>query len=309
MWLSYHPRIVGKPQETERNGKTLYVCDNSVVNLGYGWVNYCCDDYKEAYDLVCGLGHATSAQLKGDHRCEENFLSRQLLMVDVDSGMSIDELLCNDLYTTYGFGYYTTARHSEQQHRFRIMFVTEYEQNDAAAVRAITSGLLKMYSAGDTSCRDATRIYYGVPNCPRSEYRGVMLPVDVCDELAALGLHEEPIPEAKPQYRDAHWDDIAVDALLSRICSRVGNLRGDYTVWRAIAWATASVVGIGSAEYLMNKHWPEKTRKERSTLRRYRSNRDGPSIGTLISLSGISSLDRRLLELQSERRKLCLKNK
>lgn len=301
--LSYHPRIIGKPQEAQRNDKTVYVCGNNVVNLGYGWVNYCCETDKDAYDLVCGLGHATSAQLSSDHRCEENFVSRQLLMVDVDNGMSIDELLCNDLYITHGFGYYTTARHTEQQHRFRIMFITEHAHTDAASVRAITSGLLKMYTAGDTSCRDATRIYYGVPNCQRSEYRGVVLPDDVCDELAALGLHEESIMEEKFQYRETHWDDVGVDALLSRIASRVGNLRGEYIVWRRIAWATASVVGIGAAEYLMSKHWPEKTRKERSTLRRWRASRDGPTIGTLISLSGISSDQRKILELQMELRR------
>lgn len=105
-------------------------------------------------------------------------------------------------------------------------------------------------------------------------------------------------------YQQNQYDEQYIDTLLSRIVPKVGNLRGDYDVWRTIAWAVCSQVGTHNAQHLMMKHWPEKTRKEMKTLKSYRQTVRGPGIGTLIKLSGISKLEKKLLELQYKRRQL-----
>ena len=98
-------------------------------------------------------------------------------------------------------------------------------------------------------------------------------------------------------------DEEFVNHLLERISHKVGNLRGDYDVWRTIAWATCSAVGITSAKMLMLYYFPDKTNKEMKTLLSWKKG-IGPKLGTLIKLSGIGSLERQLLETQMKLRKM-----
>jgi hypothetical protein len=109
------------------------------------------------------------------------------------------------------------------------------------------------------------------------------------------------IPQNKFELVD--FDEEYVNQLLERISKRVGNLRGDYDVWRTIAWATCSVVGISTSKMLMQYYWPEKTNKELQTLLSYKVGK-GPKIGTLIKMSGMGSLERQLLETQMKLRKM-----
>jgi hypothetical protein len=98
-------------------------------------------------------------------------------------------------------------------------------------------------------------------------------------------------------------DETFVDELLSRINRKISNLRGEYDVWRTIAWATCHSVGINSAQSLLMKYWPDKTKKEIKTLKSWKQQHNGPTVGTLIKLSGVSSEERKLLELQAMLRK------
>ena len=98
-------------------------------------------------------------------------------------------------------------------------------------------------------------------------------------------------------------DEEFVNHLLEKISYKVGNLRGDYDVWRTIAWATCSAVGINSAKMLMQYYFPDKTNREMKTLLSWKRG-IGPKLGTLIKMSGISSLERQLLETQMKLRKM-----
>lgn len=105
------------------------------------------------------------------------------------------------------------------------------------------------------------------------------------------------------QYEISTVDEEFVNKLLEKIAGKVGNLRGDYDVWRTIAWATCSAVGVNSAKMLMQFYFPEKTNKEMHTLMSWKSG-VGPKIGTLIKMSGITKTERELLELEMRLRKI-----
>jgi hypothetical protein len=105
------------------------------------------------------------------------------------------------------------------------------------------------------------------------------------------------------QYEVTTVDEEYVNQLLDRISKQVGNLRGDYDVWRTIAWATCSAVGLNSAKMLMQYYFPEKTNKELQTLMSWKQG-IGPTLGTLIKLSGISLLERRLMDTEFKIRQL-----
>jgi hypothetical protein len=57
---------------------------NVVQQMGEGWMNIDIS-WTEAFELITGDGYATSAELQDGHRTGGNFVSRQLLMVDVDN--------------------------------------------------------------------------------------------------------------------------------------------------------------------------------------------------------------------------------
>lgn len=136
--------------------------------LGDGWKPFT-GTLQEVFDIITVQGRAFSSLLKGSHRCDTEFLSRQLFAVDIDKGMTVAELLKNDAYLDYGAGYYTTARHTEEANRFRVLFVTEEPITDAEEARLLFRSLLTDWDAADKSCKEASRIFYGVPNCPSKE--------------------------------------------------------------------------------------------------------------------------------------------
>ena len=142
-----------------------------------------------------------------------------------------------------------------------------------------------------------------------SEYTVKKLPDDVLAywlRLVYEDMREVEVIDTSA-YPVTQYDEKFIDELLSHISNKVGNLHGDYDVWRTIAWAVCSQLGTHSAKHLMMKHWPTKTKKELKTLNSWKQSHRGPSIGTLIKLSGISQLERKILEIQYKRRELNVK--
>jgi hypothetical protein len=94
--------------------------------------------------------------------------------------------------------------------------------------------------------------------------------------------------------RNKYSFDIVYD-ICDKIRTNVGTLQGDYDLWRTIAWATVSELGMSEATRLLQMLWPYKTNKELKTLHAYKAN-TGPTIATLIKLSGLNS--RQMYELE-----------
>ena len=309
MKLSIQKNIRGKPTKEEGcGGKYYYVSNGYRVNLGYNWINVDCD-WETVFELITVDGVATSAELTNDNRCDENFVSRQLVMVDIDEGMTIPELFQDEFYNEYGAGFYATASHTDEHHRFRIMFVLEEPVTDREQMKRIIRGLLIVYQSGDMVCKDAARLYYGVPNCKLKERTDKILPKVITDGLVEMVKELEQKEEEK--LKTKYVSDVSkevdfefVNELLRRISYKVGDLNGSYEQWRPIAWATCHALGISNAQHLMMTYWPTKTKKHIQTLKSWKNQGNSPTIGTLIKLSGISSTERQLLELQMQMRKL-----
>ena len=307
MRLSIHPDIIGKPNKNERPDKSVYYTVNGkYINQGYGWVNVEVDNWRDAFELITTDGYATSSELSSDHRTEDNYISRQICMVDIDDGMTIQELFNDDFYNTFGAGFYTTARHTDENHRFRIMFVLEEPETDALRMRKIIRGLLETYKTADTNCKDASRIYYGIPNCTIKEYTNKTLPKTITDALVELidSIDNKVVKHTYTyNYDEKKYDEQFTSELLSRISMKVGSLQGEYDTFKTIAWAVCHTVGQHNANNLMNRYWPTKTKKEQQVIKTWNSNKS-PTVGTLIKLSGISKTERELLELQMRLRNI-----
>jgi hypothetical protein len=235
MKLSINPKIIGKARQVEvPNDRPYYECFGVKVNLGWGWTNIEAD-WPDVFELITVDGYATSAELTGEHRNDENFVSRELIMVDIDSGMTIEELLNNDWYNEYGAGFYATPSYRDDAPRFRIMFRLATPVTDSARLRKINRGLLALFEQADQACKDPTRIFYGTPNCQIKERKQELLTDDFADILVAMT--EQLDAEQQAERTDPADYPEMTDARRKRIIDLLRKTYvGNYPIWRNVAW-------------------------------------------------------------------------
>ncbi len=235
MKLAINPKIIGKARQVEvPNDRPYYECNGVRVNLGWGWTNVEAA-WPDVFELVTVDGYATSAELRTDHRDDENFVSRELLMVDIDSGMSIEELLHNDWYNEFGAGFYVTPSYTDDKPRFRILFRLAVPETDSARLRKINRGLLSLFDQADQACKDPTRIFYGTPNCVIKERRDNLLTEEFAEVLVLMT--EQLDAERQVQRTDPADYPEMTDERKKNILTRLHqSYVGEYTVWRNIGW-------------------------------------------------------------------------
>lgn len=205
------------------------------TNLGYNWTNIEAT-WAEAFELITVDGYATSAELTNDNRKEANFASRQLLMVDVDGGMTILELLDNAFYEQYGAGFYATHSFRPEHHKFRICFVLEQAETDSSRLRKIIRGLLQVYPAGDRACSDPVRLFYGNPNCVLKERTERLLTNDIVEQLISI-VEEQDRAAAEAMTHYTGPAPVLDDAQRQRILELLKQTYvGNYPLWRNVGW-------------------------------------------------------------------------
>jgi len=224
MKLSVHETIRGKPAK------------GADVNLGWGWMNIEAD-WPDVFELITVDGVATSAELSSSNRKEANFVSRQLVMVDIDSGMTIGELLENQFYNEYAAGFYATPSFTPELHKFRIMFILEQPETDPARLRKLNRGLLKVFEQADEACKDPTRIFYGTPNCQLYERLDRTLTNDAVAVLIELvNAQDQEEAERMTEYANVEYPPLT-DARRQKILTLLrGCFVGNYPIWRNIGW-------------------------------------------------------------------------
>ena len=295
MKLSIQKQTQGKPgADNDETGRHL-------AKVYKQWENIECT-WEQAFDLITVQGYATSAELSDPYRCDENFVSRSLIMIDIDKEMTIQDLFEDEFYNEYGAGFYVTPSHTDDAHRFRIIFRLEQAIDDRELYKKIVGGLMMRYTKADPKCSDAARLYFGTVNCNIFEFTDKLLfndkVVDLVidfEEQQAEQLAKE-LKNANNDYKDYEYDTEFVSQLLSRIQGHTGTLQGEYGTWLEIAWATCATVGVQNAIQLMASFWPVKTRgnDELKALKGYKENKSKWSVGTLISMAqkaGLTSSD------------------
>lgn len=234
MRLSIHKTMRGKPQKLQDStGKPYYQHQGQRVNLGWGWENIQAD-WPTVFELITVDGVATSAELNSDNRKEDNFVSRDLVMVDIDSGMSIEELLADEFYNQYGAGFYITPSHTWEAHRFRVMFRLATPLRVAADVVKLNKMLMRVFTQADAACKDATRIFYGTPNCVACECRdSVLSDQNVADLIGQYNAWEAAEMSKHSTVEHRPLNDQQRQRILDLLKS---TFVGEYGKWRDIGW-------------------------------------------------------------------------
>jgi len=275
MKLAIHQHIRGKPKKHDDGSLWM---GNQRINLGDDWVNIDVD-WPTAFEVITDMGCATTAELKSTRRNDNEFVSRELLMVDIDSGMTIEELLQDDFYNEYGAGFYTTPSHTDKEHRFRIMFRTQQPIQDSQKIRQLIMSLMRVYDHADVACKDSTRIFYGTVKCVIKECRDNILSQAMIEALLAMedmfraeANSARPISTVDPtKYPPKTIDDIA--ELLDELRKHYSNLEN--TPRGHVVWAIMSA-GISGQDTiaLMRQRWPDtdKTEKYENFVRSHKHN-------------------------------------
>lgn len=273
MKLSINPEIIGK------------VKPGPGVNLGYGWIT---DDveWDAVFELITVDGYATSAALSSDNRRDEYFVSRELLMVDIDYGMTIQDLLTNDFYNEFGAGFYTTPSHTDDAHRFRIMFRLETPETDSNRLRLITRALIKVFDQADQACKDPARLFYGTPGCLIKEKRDNILTNAMTEQLIEMEELFEQQEQAACTGEDKEYKEL--DDLDRRIIIDALHkiYLGDYTKWRDVGWGLkAGGFSLADFQHVTTGMMSKKSARDAANVwRDGSSTENGITMGTVIHL-------------------------
>ena len=163
----------GKPNKTDdldKYGNNIFKYNDKRIHIGYNWINLE-GSYKDLFDLIAIEGYSVAPQLTDESHGNLKgvyFKSHSLVMVDIDKGMNIEDLLTDKLYMNFGSGYYTSPSHTDEQHRFRIIFRLETDITKADEMVIVYNWFIKHFG-GDKQCKNSTRLFYGTLNAPRKE--------------------------------------------------------------------------------------------------------------------------------------------
>lgn len=163
---------------------------NDTGAFSEGWM-----DFEVTIKELAGAiakGFAFCAQMKGGTRKAANFKQCGFLAVDIDDGLPLEQIETVDIVKSSATMIYTTASHTEDAHRYRIVFALAEPILDRAEYAAALRSLV-LRTSGDIASTDPARIFYG------NDQAGM--------EFADRGLSREQVRELIDQSFNAPKDN------------------------------------------------------------------------------------------------------
>lgn len=278
--FSYHRYINGKPETKIIDGKKYLYTKGRKLNLGFDWLNSEAE-YDDIFDLLTVDGIAISPYLNNLPRSAANFASCELALVDIDSGMTIEQLLENEFYNEFAAGFYTTPSHTDSDHRFRIIHILETAITEPEKMRKLYRGLMLAYGNADQSCKDPARLFFGTVNAPIKEKRDAVLTdtavsylIEMIEQLDAEELHKHEAIAYKPL--DDRSKKLIIDKLKSCFV-------GEYSTWRNIGWGLkAGGFRLEDFQYVTTGMMNQKTAEDAKKVWDKGSSNGKVTMGTVI---------------------------
>jgi hypothetical protein len=175
VYFSYNERLINKNSRKDTDA------------FANGWVHVT-GTVKILLDVIKS-GMAYSVWFRDGIRKTENFVGSNLVSIDVDGGNQIDNAIAHEFSQKHLTALYTTCSHTEQEHRFRLMFRLERVIESSADYRNILRALQIMYS-GDRAAAEPARLFYGNDQAQVQDWDR-FIPNDVIDHLMKLNLEPE----------------------------------------------------------------------------------------------------------------------
>ncbi|PRT36258.1 hypothetical protein [Bacillus wiedmannii] len=100
--------------------------------------------------------------VKGEkRRAIQNWESQQVIALDFDEGLTLEEALNESYFKENAAFVYTTFSHTEENHKFRVVFVLDETVTQYRHFKCIINELLERYPYADQACKDGSRLFFG----------------------------------------------------------------------------------------------------------------------------------------------------
>jgi hypothetical protein len=94
-------------------------------------------------------------------RSKENWESQQVIALDFDEGLTLGDARNDAFFKQYAAFLYTTFRHKESHHKFRVVFILDKPLIRYKDFEYIIDSLFERYPYADRACRDGSRLFFG----------------------------------------------------------------------------------------------------------------------------------------------------
>ena len=142
-------------------------------------------------------GYAIAPQMNG-RRKRENFRLAQHIGVDLDDGTyTWDALISMELVAMCAAIIHTTASHTDEHPRYRVVFLLEEPITDPDDYTQAVGAFMRAFgAAADPACKDPARLFFGAEDCSL-----LHMPDNVvtADDLAAILEAYPPDLQVDPQ--------------------------------------------------------------------------------------------------------------
>lgn len=102
-------------------------------------------------------------------RNKDYWHSQEIIALDFDDGMTLDEAVKE--FSDKAVFIYTTFSHTEEHHKFRVVFILDRVIYKIEEFDCIVSRLITNYPQADTHCTDCTRLFYGGKEIIKMDYK------------------------------------------------------------------------------------------------------------------------------------------
>lgn len=165
------------------------------------------------------------------------FKSAQIVGVDVDNGKkSFDEIRDEPYFNKYAAFAYTTASHTADNPRLRVMFITEEPIRNAKDYKAITTALAERFE-GDTNARDAVRIWFGAQKATVHTWGNIL----TMDQIADMIDGHEEARDLEIAFNAFGGEKPNIDEI--RAMLKVIPKQQDHIQWKKVCAAVAHAIG------------------------------------------------------------------
>lgn len=120
----------------------------------------------ELADKIGNKGYTfCPASFLDGRRKDTNFLEMQLLVLDFDGGVSLEEIeeRADKYHLKIAFRYHTFSS-TQENPKFRIVFLNDVPITDRSAAEIMIKMLLKIFHEADQQCKDVSRMFFGGRN-------------------------------------------------------------------------------------------------------------------------------------------------
>jgi hypothetical protein len=188
---------------SEHSGKHPAHLSTDALNAWWRWYNGAftnVDTSLQGLENHIYWGHAYTTQHR-DYRKASNFIQGQHAGLDFDGlepGTTLQSLVDGDSFIAkYAALLHTTASHTPDAPRIRVLFVLDRPIRDAGKYTLLAKALLDRYDMADKSCKDACRLFFGAEGCDALSL-GNVLTLEAAAEMLVQPYEERLAATRKP---------------------------------------------------------------------------------------------------------------